>query len=184
MTKTLPGTEIPIGELNGKAVDDSLGALFAAGGIVLSQVTALTGLEPYTVQNWVKRKFVSPPIHRLYTERQFCRIVIINMLRETMQLDAIVALLSYINGVLGDESDDLIDDSRLYRMFVRQLAALRTKALVDEEVLRAAEEATSDYCESIPGSRERIMRVLAVMTYAYRAAKLSRHTGELLKTLI
>ncbi|MFR8526814.1 MAG: MerR family transcriptional regulator [Flavonifractor plautii] len=28
---------------------------------MLSQVASLTGLEPYVIQNWVRRGFVAPP---------------------------------------------------------------------------------------------------------------------------
>ena len=35
--------------------------MFLAGGLTLSQVCQISGLEPYTVQNWVKRGFLSNP---------------------------------------------------------------------------------------------------------------------------
>ena len=47
---------------------------------MLSQVASLTGLEPYVIQNWVRRGFVAPPERKRYSRRQFSRIVLINML--------------------------------------------------------------------------------------------------------
>ena len=46
-----------------------------AGGMVLGQIASLTGLEPHTVQNWVKRGFLSNPVNKRYSCNQFCRIV-------------------------------------------------------------------------------------------------------------
>lgn len=66
---------------------------------------------------------MAPPERKRYSRRQFSRIVLINMLKDSMQLDKICALLSYVNGELDDESDDLIDDFQLYLYIVR-LAAL------------------------------------------------------------
>ena len=34
-------------------IEQQFSAMFLGGGIVLSQVTGITGLEAYTVQNWV-----------------------------------------------------------------------------------------------------------------------------------
>ena len=60
----LPGTTVEMNMENG--VQDFLNSLFAANGLVLSQVLQLTGLSAHTVQNWVKRKFVSPPVGKKY----------------------------------------------------------------------------------------------------------------------
>ncbi|HML45801.1 MAG TPA: DUF1836 domain-containing protein, partial [Clostridia bacterium] len=73
-------------------------------------------LEAYTIQNWVRRGFISPPEHKRYSKRQFCRIALINALKDCMQMDSVTRLLTYINGNLSDESDDLIDDTLLYAM--------------------------------------------------------------------
>ena len=110
MAKTLPGTTIAVDWNRPEEAETLLNSLFLAGGLMLSQVASLTGLEPYVIQNWVRRGFVAPPERKRYTRRQFSRIVLINMLKDSMQLDKICALLSYVNGELDDESDDLIDD--------------------------------------------------------------------------
>ena len=119
MAKTLPGTTIPVDWSRPEEAETRLNSLFLAGGLMLSQVASLTGLEPYVIQNWVRRGFAAPPERKRYSRRQFCRIVLINMLKDSMQLDKICTLLSYVNGDLDDESDDLIDDAQLYLYFVR-----------------------------------------------------------------
>ena len=84
MTTTLPGTTIEVSEMRKGISRQLFDGIFAAGGITLSQVCTMTGLEPYLIQNWVKRGFVSSPVKRLYSREQFARIVIINMLREAL----------------------------------------------------------------------------------------------------
>ena len=84
MVKTYPGTTVEVSRLS---VGDSrtlFDSIFLTGGITLSQMSLLTGLEPYVIQNWVKRGFVTPPQKRTYSREQFARIVIINMLKEEL----------------------------------------------------------------------------------------------------
>ena len=127
MAKTLPGTTIPVDWSRPEEAETRLNSLFLAGGLMLSQVASLTGLEPYVIQNWVRRGFAAPPERKRYSRRQFCRIVLINMLKDSMQLDKICTLLSYVNGELDDESDDLIDDAQLYLYFVRLVVLVERK---------------------------------------------------------
>ena len=113
----VPGTVLEIPRKDAEHIEDVFSAMFLAGGIVLSQVSNITGLEPYTVQNWVKRGFLAPPVRKRYTLRQLCRILNINMLKNALPMERICGLLAYVNGELSDESDDLIGDEELYFMF-------------------------------------------------------------------
>ena len=54
MVKVLPGTTIEISGLSKDISRVMFDGIFAAGGITLSQVSVMTGLEPYMIQNWVK----------------------------------------------------------------------------------------------------------------------------------
>ena len=114
MVQRLPGTTIEISVNGATSARELLDSIFMAGGLVLSQVSGLTGLEPYIIQNWIKRGFLAPPDHKKYSKRQFCRIAIINMLRDVIQIEKITSLLSYINGRLDDESDDIISEEKFY----------------------------------------------------------------------
>ena len=127
MRDVLPGTTVEADLRRPDAADMLLSPLFLTGGLMLSQVSQLTGLEPYVIQNWVKRGFVSPPERKKYSRRQFCRILFINMLKDVLQLEKICQLLSYVNGALADESDDLVDDSYLYTCLVACLGGWRRR---------------------------------------------------------
>ena len=71
MAKTLPGTTIAVDWNRPEEAETLLNSLFLAGGLMLSQVASLTGLEPYVIQNWVRRGFVAPPERKRYSRRQF-----------------------------------------------------------------------------------------------------------------
>ena len=178
----IPGTELQIQRENADGVEEMFSSMFLAGGMVLSQVASITGLEPYTVQNWVKRGFLSPPQRKRYSMNQLCRILHINMLKSGLPLEQICGLLSYVNGKLDEESDDIIDDSRLYFLFVR--LASRAKEL-DEPTAwdQALKEALAEYQEPVPGARERIEKALRVMLTAWVAARMRRAAETMLQEL-
>lgn len=182
MSCFLPGTQIDIGKKNYGQIDIAesvMDNIFQTGGLMLSQVIAMTSLEGYMIQNWVKRGFLSPPVHKLYSRRQFCRIVIINMLKDSMAIEKAVRLLSYINGVLADESDDLIDDSRLYNYYVNMVFMCEQGKHPDE----AISELLDDYNEPIPGAKKRLSKALIIMYNAGLANKYKRKCEQLLGEL-
>ena len=113
MTWTLPGTTLLGKRSDAGRTDGLFQSMMLTGGLTLGQVATITGLEPYTIQNWVKRGFLPPPRGKRYDMEQLCRIITINMLRGALPLERICSLLSYINGSLTDESDDIIDDTVL-----------------------------------------------------------------------
>jgi DNA-binding transcriptional MerR regulator len=176
MQWTIPGTVLRIDRENADGVEEMFSSMFLAGGMVLSQVASITGLEPYTIQNWVKRGFLPPPQQRRYSLAQLCRILNINMLKSVLSLETICGLLEYINGKLDETADDIIDDAKLYFLFVR--LASRAKQLDDPLVWeKAMEEALRDYEEPVPGARERIQKALQIMLVAWIAAR-ARLTAE------
>ena len=178
MNWRIPGTVLTIQRENADSVEEMFSSMFLAGGMVLSQVSSITGLEPYTIQNWVKRGFLAPPQHKRYTQRQLCRILHINMLKSVLPLEQICGLLSYINGKLHDESDDIIDDSQLYFLFVR-LAARARELDGPEAREKALAEALANYQEPVPGAKKRLEKALRIMLTAWVAARM-RHIAETL----
>lgn len=184
MKWTIPGTVLEANCEDADAVEALFSSMFLAGGIVLSQVANLTGLEPHTVQNWIKRGFLPPPQRKRYTLRQLCRIVNINMLKNALPMEKICSMLGYINGHLDDESDDTIDDSMLYFAFVK-VAAKADGGLVDSPETRDAliAESLADYQEPIPGAKTRVEQVLRIMLTAWASAQLRRQAEELLASL-
>ena len=177
----IPGTVLRGEEGEAEHIEALFQPMFLAGGMVLSQVASLTGLEPYIVQNWVKRGFLAPPQNKRYSLRQLCRILNINTLRGVLPMERICGMLAYINGALDDESDDTIDDSVLYFMFVRlaaQARALERTGGWDQ----AIQEVLRDYREPIPGAKERIAKVLRVMVLGYAASRMKQEAEALMET--
>ena len=184
MKWTIPGTVLQIDREHPEAVEPLFSSMFLAGGMVLSQVSSLTGLEPYTVQNWVKRGFLSPPEKKKYTLRQLCRIINIHMLKSALPMEKICGLLTYINGELDNEQDDTIDDSQLYFAFVR--LAAKVDHLIEQDPAareQALEESLADYKEPIPGAKARVKEVLQIMLTAWLSVRLQREAEALLARL-
>lgn len=162
MQWTIPGTTLQDQRENADQIEALFQPLFLAGGLTLSQVSSITGLEPYTIQNWVKRKFLAPPQGKRYDMEQVCRLININILKGTMPLEEIIHLMRYLNGDLTSEADDLVDDTMLFFFFVRLAARARyiggTKAWDD-----ALTDITEQYQEPRPGGREKLIKVLKIM---------------------
>ena len=179
----LPGTVLKAEAEEASGVESLFAPMFLAGGMVLSQVSSITGLEPYIIQNWVKRGFLSPPQNKRYTLRQLCRILNINMLKGVLPMERVCGMLGYINGQLDDDSDDTIDDSRLYFMFVR-LAAHAKQIDQNQAWQEAIDRVLQDYDEPIPGARDRIAQVLRIMLIAYIAARMKEQAETLLTEIM
>lgn len=162
MQWTIPGTTLTGERENADRIDGLMQSMFLAGGLTLSQVASVSGLEPHTIQNWVKRRYLSPPVGKRYNMEQVCRILNINILKGNMPIEQIVHLMTYLNGQLDDEGDDLVDDTALYFYFVRLAARARyiggTKAWDD-----ALAEITENYQEKAPGARDKLILVLKIM---------------------
>lgn len=181
---TLPGTVLSVDADRPQAAEEVFSSLFLAGGLVLSQVTPVTGLEPYIIQNWVRRGFLAPPKQRKYTRRQLSRILMINALKSTLSIKQICKLLSYINGALDDEGDDTIDDTELYGAFVLVAGSVQKHGLTSEsEMNRLITDGLKDYKESIPGAKERIEQALRIMITAWRAAQLQTKAQSMMNAL-
>lgn len=183
MATIFPGTKIEVTVLQNGASKQLFDGVFATGGITLSQVSVMTGLEPYVIQNWVKRGFLTSPVKRLYSRDQFARIIIINMLREALQIDKICGLLHVIGGELNDPDDDLISDEELYHRYVDMLSDNSINVLDEMSVMRAAEHATSGFAEPSAGAKLKLRRLLKVMYYAHFSSLLREKAAETLATL-
>ena len=182
MNWTIPGTTLTELRANADHVDEMFTSMFLAGGMVLSQVSSITGLEAYTIQNWVKRGFLAPPRNKRYDMEQVCRIITINMLKGALPLEKICSLMQYINGDLTDDSDDIIDDAVLYFMFVK-LAARARHIGGNQNWDEALEEATASYVEPYPGARQRIIKVLRTMLMAWIASRFKQQVDQMVDEL-
>ena len=182
MQWTIPGTTL-IGErANADRIDGLIQSMFLAGGLTLSQVSSITGLETHTIQNWVKRGFLPSPVNKRYNMEQLCRLINMNILKGAMPLEQIIKLMAYLNGDLADESDDLVDDTLMFFLFTKLAARARyiggTKSWDDALV-----EVTADYAEPIPGARDKLIKVLKVMLTVWCANSLKAQADQMIAEL-
>lgn len=157
MPITLPGTAIPF---TGKATEDTFAQIApiiqTTGGISLSQLSALTGLEGSTIQNWIKRGWVTPSQGKKYGERSVVRILLINILRSALKLEDIAKLMRYVNGDVEDTEDDIMHDTPLYNLLCSVIYESEEKRLQTSGEIRGAIE------RRVPdGLTERESRILS-----------------------
>ena len=145
----------------------------------MCDIKFITGLETYTVQNWVKRGFLEPPKQRRYTADQVCRVILINIFKNVFPMEQICGMLSYVNGKLDDSSDDIIPDSQLYFIFVR-LAAKAKEVEKDPDLVINRE--LKDYQD--PGAAERIRKVLKIMLIGYLACRMRTEAEKAMNKLM
>ena len=182
MNWIIPGTTLEDDRTNADRIENLFSSMFQAGGLTLSQVSSITGLETHTVQNWVKRGFLPPPRNKRYDMEQTCRIILINMLKGALPLEQICHIISYINGSLTDESDDVIDDTVLYFKFV-SLAARARHIGGTKEWGEALAEVMETYAEPYPGAKDKVKTVLQIMLTAWIAAQLRDQTSRMISQL-
>ena len=183
--KNFPGTSIPFNATlseNSFLVISSLCA--ATGGITLSQLTEMTGLEGTTIQNWVKRGWVSKTIGKKYNERQIARILIISVLRESLPLPQIAGLMGYVNGSVDDMSNDIIVEGELYSRLCSIIYSLDENRLSAGSIKEVIKEHLADYKGPLPDSKERLFSALRVMVTAYIAAMIKRKSEKLCHDLL
>ena len=182
MNWTIPGTVLTDKRANAEHVEELFRPMFLAGGMVLSQVSSITGLEAYTIQNWVKRGFLAPPKNKRYDLEQVCRIITINMLKGVLPLEKICSMMRYINGDLTDDSDDIIDDAVLYFMFVK-LAARARHIGGNENWEIAIENAMTDYASPNMEDKTRVEKVLRTMLTAWICSRFKEQVEQMVENL-
>lgn len=176
---TIPGTVHTIKRADAPWVDERFETMFLTGGLSLGQVASISGLEPYAIQNWVRRGFLSAPKQKKYDLDQLCRILTINAFKNVLPMERICSLLTYVNGDLESSADDIIPDSHLYFLFVK-LTSQAKQIDSPEEATRIIGEYLSDYREPVPGAKDRVAKALRVMLIAWIASRLVQHSQNML----
>ena len=181
--KLLPGTTTTYIERGEKGFSKIEMLLDATGGLSLSQVCAVTGLEGSTIQNWVKRGWVAHPKGKKYEEIHIARILIINALKECIKLEHIALLMSYLNGAARES--DIIRESELYNFLCE---ALRLMGQTGDQSRGGAESVVEivirDYKGPRPDSRARIRKALTVMIYACVCTDVKRRTEAMMGQIL
>ena len=172
--RMLPGTVIEIEDGQIQYGFANLAPLFSVtGGLTLSQICAIAGVELTTVQNWIKRGWVAHPENKRYKENHLARIIILNMLRNAFQLEKIAVILRFINGSADDRGDDILPDSALYTRLCVIIDQVLTQNLTStEDVRQCVTENTEQFSEPFAGAKEKLISSLTVMTLAYLASEI------------
>ena len=177
----IPGTVLnksEKGNLTGLAFLDNI--YYVSSGVMLTQIRDISGIDGSTLQNWVKRGWVSNTVNKKYSKDQLARILIINMLRSCMLLERVDILLHYINGDIDDVRDDIIPESRLYdyicTIYDRYIEdECECEAQLDEIIA----ETTAEYDEPRPGAHKRLNAALKIIIIAYLASIAGSKANEL-----
>ena len=183
MHTTYPGSTVEATALCRGSSRQLFDGVFATGGITLSQVSIMTGLEPYQIQNWVKRGFVSSPQRRLYSRAQFARIAIINMLRESLQLEKICGLIRLIDETSQSDGEASIRDEELYHRYVDMLAENSINLSDAQSIVNAATKASLESGLVSLSAQRRMVTVLQIMFCAHAASDLRLSAETLLVSL-
>ena len=166
----LPGTVFEVGDIvreGGHAFFNKV--FYVSEHIMLSHLREITGLDAMALQNWVKRKWVPNPNKKYYTRAHLARFLIINMLRETLQISRIFFLLRYLNGT--EPEDAVISEEDLYDLVCRcygRLVADGDPSIGSLDAL--IEEVLADYEEPAGGAKRRLVTTLKIMVSACCAA--------------
>ncbi len=181
----IPGTKLKQSDMDGLTGLDFLKKVsFINEGVMMTQIRDISGIDSSTLQNWTKRGWVATSKLKKYNIDQVAHILIINMLRSCMQLDKIAFLIQYINGTVGDASDDIIRDSELYDYICRILNRLiENDSCALATIGETVAEITASYKEPFEGARERLNRALEVIVVTYYATVIKQHANVLLEKL-
>lgn len=160
---TIPGTIIKRESLNDATGADFLKRVFfVTDKIMLAQIREITGIDGTTLQNWVKRGWVKNPVNKSYSEEMLARILLINMMRDTVQLSRIINLFEYIS---GDEHE--MSESGLYDCVCKVLDRASSGGIggLDEIVL----DILLKYNDITTDAKVRILNGIRIIVVAYYA---------------
>ncbi len=167
-----------------KAFEPIAAAMKLTGGFTLAQLSEISGLEPTTIQNWVKRGWIEPPKDRRYGIQSTARVLIINMLKGAMQLSSIVSLLAYVNGKVNDRNDDAIPDGELYSIMCSIITEIdKSGDLSLESVSHFVEKEIDGYEEPFQGGKEKLRKALQIMMIAHISSNLKLQAEKMLNQL-
>lgn len=171
----IPGTILDRKKMGNVTGIEFLNKIFyITDGIMLAQIREISGIDGSTLQNWTKRGWVENSKLKRYNKDQLAHILIINMLRSSMQLDKIAFIIRYINGNISDREDDIIRESVLYDYICRILDKLITEEEVTGSLKDCIRQETSGYEEKISGARRRLDTALEIIITAYYASLIKK----------
>ena len=181
---SIPGTILSRERMNNVSGAEFLEKVFyVTDGIMLSQIREITGIDGTTLQNWVKRGWVANPTKKAYTKDQLARILLINMMRDTIQLSQIIDLFEYINGT--DEDARVFSQPELYDCVCKVLDAVSDGASgglsgIDEIIL----DLLRAYDDIETGAKVRVLNGIRVIVVTYYATTMKATAEYMLSTIL
>lgn len=185
MIDKIPGTMLDFDDNAKESAYNVIKPFFAlTNGITLAQVRELSGLEASTIQNWVKRGWVARPVNKRYGERQIFRIIIINCLRQAMQIDKVITLMAYINGSVEDSSDDTINDGRLFDDFCKAVYLCDEAHTYDDKMISSIIAKQVSLLDDIDDKGKfKLQKTLQIMVLAFLASQIQDTINDELNSL-
>lgn len=188
MNRYIPGTTLKFSE---QARDEAFSiispVLEATGGLTLSQLSKLTGLSGTTIQNWIKRGWVAATQGKKYSRKQVLRILLINMLRNSMKLEDIARLMEYVNGDVEDTSDDIIDDDVWYNILCRIIFTAEDEGAFDAGSVKKLISRELSQCTHeihIRSDEYKLHNAMFVMIMGYRSSCLKNEMDKVLTVVL
>lgn len=157
---------------------------YITDGIMLSQIREISGIDGSTLQNWTKRGWVENSKLKRYNIDQLAHILIINMLRASLQLDRIAFLIKYINGSVDDKNDDIISYSVLYDYICRILDRMTSENTAGMKLGECISAETAGYVEKVGGARRRLNNALEIIITAYYASLIKKSAEDKLEAIL
>lgn len=179
----IPGTILNRDKMDGATGLEFLDKVFfITDKIMLAQIREITGIDGTTLQNWLKRGWVGTPNKKSYTKEHLARILIINMMRDTMQLSRIIFILQYVNG--KSEEDKIVKESVLYGYICKVLDRLSENGEISGAGIDGIiSDVLSDYEEPVSGAKRRLSVGIKVITITYYSALIKAEAEAILDSL-
>lgn len=179
----IPGTILNRDKMDGATGLEFLDKVFfITDKIMLAQIREITGIDGTTLQNWLKRGWVGTPNKKSYTIEHLARILIINMMRDTMQLSRIIFILQYVNG--KSEEDKIVKESVLYGYICKVLDRLSENGEISGVGIDGIiSDVLSDYEELVSGAGRRLSVGIKVITITYYSALIKAEAEAILDSL-
>lgn len=175
----IPGTNIPDSPGNPSAFSLISPLVTAAGGLSLSQIKVITGLEGSTIQNWVKRGWVSKPQNKKYDELQLARILLISALRDAIRIDQIVQLIEHACLPPVPGGPPACTEATLFDCLCRVIRPLNMESGVSFEQIRRHVSQISREIGDRADVQEQLSTVLEIMVAAHLSSRLQRYADDL-----
>ena len=188
MNRYIPGTTL---KFNEQAREEAFSiispVLEATGGLTLSQLCKLSGLTGSTIQNWIKRGWVAATHGKKYSRKQVLRILLINMLRNSMKLEDIARLMEYVNGDVEDTSDDIIDDDVWYNILCRIIFTAEDEGAFDAGTVKKLISRELSQCTHeihIRSDEYKLHNAMFIMVMGYRSSCLKNEMEKVLTVVL